>query len=114
MYKQAIVLRKDLKLSLGKAIAQACHASIEASSKAEPGDREAWHSEGSKKVVLEAKTLEDLQKLFQAAKDAGLAVALIKDAGLTEIPPGTITAIAIGPNKENAIDKITGELPLVK
>ena len=113
-YKQAIVLRKDLELSKGKAIAQAVHAGIAAMRRADREDIDAWTDEGGKKVVLEVKTLEEMQKLFEAAKDMGLPASLIRDAGLTEIPAGTITALGIGPAKSGDIDKLTGKLPLVK
>ena len=52
MYKQVIVLRKDLKMGLGKSIVQACHASLGAYKRAKPTARKLWEREGAKKVVV--------------------------------------------------------------
>ena len=38
--------------------------------------------------------------------------ALITDAGRTTVEPGTITCLAIGPDSDEKIDKITKELKL--
>ncbi|MFH1450654.1 MAG: peptidyl-tRNA hydrolase Pth2 [archaeon] len=116
-YKQAILLRKDLNLSKGKAVAQGAHASIDAFIKAnrdpDSGAQE-WLEEGMKKVVLEVADETELVFYFQKAKDFGLPASLIKDAGHTEIPAGTKTAVGIGPAKNDEIDKITGDLKLLK
>ena len=111
MYKQAIIVRKDLKMSAGKIAAQVAHASVEAWKKADKKIRDAWEREGAKKVVLQAQNEKELLELKK--KSGKLPTALIRDAGLTEIPPGTITCLAIGPAREEEIDKLTGSLKLL-
>ncbi len=112
-YKQIIVLRKDIKLSAGKIAAQSSHASTDATLKSDPQKVKAWRNEGMKKVVLKAKDQEELLSIKKEADKLKITTALIKDAGRTEIKPGTITALGIGPDKEEIIDKVTGKLKLL-
>jgi peptidyl-tRNA hydrolase, PTH2 family len=44
----------------------------------------------------------------------GIVHAQIADAGRTELAAGTITALAIGPAEDKAVDKITRSIPLLK
>jgi PTH2 family peptidyl-tRNA hydrolase len=114
-YKQAILLRSDLNMSPGKAAAQACHASVMASEEARkkrPSWWRSWMDEGQRKIVLKVTSEAALLSKEKEAKEARLPCALISDMGLTELPPGTVTALGIGPAPEKAIDKITGSLPL--
>jgi len=68
--------------------------------------------EGQRKIVLKVNSEDELLRKEREAKEAGIPSALISDMGLTELPPGTITALGIGPAPEMMIDKITGSLPL--
>lgn len=112
-YKQVIILRQDLRLPKGKAAAQCAHASVEAVLRSDPEKVKAWRSEGMAKIVLKVKDEKELVKYFQQAKEEGLAVSLITDAGRTVVAPGTKTAAAIGPDGEEEIDRITGNLTLL-
>lgn len=115
-YKQVIVFRADLKMSKGKIAAQAGHAAVSAAEEARRNHRdwfEAWLEEGQCKVVLKVKNEDELLELEKKAKELGLPNALITDRGLTEIPPGTITCLGIGPAPAEKVDKITGKLPLL-
>lgn len=112
-YKQCLVIRTDITMSCGKRCAQAAHASIGAYEHADKAIKKAWFSEGQKKVVLKASNERTLHELKVFAERAGIAASLIQDAGMTEIPPGTITALGLGPAKSADLDKITGNLPLL-
>ncbi len=115
-YKQVVVVREDLKLSKGKLSAQVAHAAVSCAIKAEKNKNKYfsdWFSEGQKKVVLKVNDLDSLLKIFNEAKSVGLITELIKDAGLTEIPPGTITVLGIGPAPEEEIDRVVGNLKLL-
>ncbi len=118
-YKQAIILRRDIEMGKGKAAAQAAHASVEAVITIVKSNRrewkewlEKWLAEGQIKVVLRAESEEELLKIYVEALEAGLPTSIIRDAGKTQLPPGTLTAIAVGPAPSETIDKITGHLKL--
>ena len=115
-YKMVMVIRIDLKMSKGKMIVQACHAAVESSEVAKRENREIWKkwkNGSSKKVALRVESLEELLELYNNTLQLKVSCALIKDAGLTELPPGTTTALGIGPDKSEIIDKITGQLQLI-
>jgi PTH2 family peptidyl-tRNA hydrolase len=115
-YKQVIVFRSDLKLSKGKIAAQAGHAAISAAEEAQKRHKDwwmAWMKEGQCKIAVKVKSEKELSELEKQAKDLALPCALIIDRGLTEVPPGTVTCLGIGPAPAEKVDRITGMLPLV-
>ena len=114
MYKQAILVRQDLKMPKGKMSTQVAHASVDAVLKSDKDIVEEWKGEGSKKVVLKVADKQELIKYKKLADKNKLVNSLITDAGKTFfIFPGETTCLAIGPDKEDKIDKVTGELRLI-
>jgi len=115
MYKQVIVVRTDLKMGTGKIAAQTAHASISAMEKAmrDNGDIvEKWKEEGMAKIVVKVESEKELLELFEMLKKK-FPVALIKDAGHTQVKENTATCIGIGPVDAKEIDKYTGKLKLL-
>jgi PTH2 family peptidyl-tRNA hydrolase len=114
-YKQAVILRSDLKMSCGKATVQACHGAVSASEETKnhrPLWFRNWMEEGQRKIVLRVESEAELLELEKKAKKLRISTYLVSDMGLTELPPGTTTALGVGPGPSNLIDKVTGNLPL--
>ncbi|MDH7594014.1 MAG: peptidyl-tRNA hydrolase Pth2 [Methanomicrobiales archaeon] len=112
-WKQCLVLREDIKMSCGKMCAQAAHAAVASYERSDVASRRAWLMEGQKKVVLRVKDERSLHELRSLAQSKGIPAAIIQDAGLTELPPGTVTALGLGPARSQELDQLTGGLPLL-
>ena len=111
-----MVVRKDLKMSTGKTAVQVAHASVLALRAAERMEKkwvQEWERSGQPKIVCAVENLEQLLEVKDRAAAAKLPVAIVEDAGLTELPPGTITCLGIGPAPADLVDKVTGSLKLL-
>lgn len=113
MYKQVIVIRTDLKMGKGKLISHALHAAIGSMKLVDGKVIEKWEIEGGKKVVLKIRDMKGLKEIQGKLKKNKIPHFMVRDAGLTQLKKGTITAIGIGPIEEKKIDKITGMLKLL-
>jgi PTH2 family peptidyl-tRNA hydrolase len=114
--KQVIVVRNDLKMGKGKIATQVAHAAVTAFYETLLKNRkiaEEWLNQGQKKIVVKVNSLDELLELYEKAKSNYLNVVLVEDRGLTQLPEGTITCIAIGPHNSAEIDKLTGKLKLL-
>jgi len=110
--KQVILCRIDLKMDRGKLAAQCSHASVEAVLKSPEMIVREWREQGMKKVILKVKDEKELLDFQKMAKALKLVTSLITDAGKTFFKEPTRTCLAIGPDKEDKIDKITGKLKM--
>ena len=116
MYKQAIVIRSDLKMGKGKLAAQSSHASLASYNlvrRMHPKVADQWEHEGQKKIVLKVGSESELLDHLEMVKEAGIPCELIRDAGHTQIDPNTITCFGAGPWDEKEVDKVLGKLKLL-
>lgn len=116
-----LVVRKDLKMTAGKIGAQCAHAAIGAYDLALNDSThpewqkwtQLWGTLGSTKITLQTEDESSLLSLTQAAKEAGVPYYLVRDAGRTQVAPGSQTVLAIGPGPVEVVDKITGSLKIL-
>lgn len=130
--KQVIVIRKDLAMRRGKEIAQGSHASIawltnrmnyttvltvrpqvyQAFTALTEAEHQ-WTMGNFRKITCVVNSKEELLAIADKAREAGVICEVIEDSGLTEfggVP--TLTALAVGPDWDERIDPITGDLKL--
>jgi len=140
--KQVIVMRSDLKMRKGKMMAQAAHAAMIFLSRKVIDSRQPqletkeekvltkafefhnssiplsdaeldWLENKFTKIALRVDSEEELNRIYEEAKSAGLTVEKVIDSGATEFHgEPTFTCIAIGPDYPERIDPITRELKL--
>lgn len=136
MAKQVLVMRKDLGMRKGKMIAQGAHASLKVLLDAGEIERSeigggiaaagarftlpldealaAWLGGRFTKICVSVDSEAALDAVIDRARGAGVPCALVIDAGHTEfhgVP--TKTCCAVGPAWSDAVDAITGGLPLL-
>ena len=125
--KLVLVVRSDLDMGKGKVAAQCSHAALKALRRLQQGGagdgadaarlralRAAWEGSGEKIVVVRGDGgLEQLEALSDQAQRKGLLASVIRDAGRTQVEPGSLTVLAVGPDEEDRVDDVTGHLKLL-
>ncbi|KAK7746969.1 hypothetical protein SLS53_002157 [Cytospora paraplurivora] len=124
--KLVLVVRTDLGMTKGKIAAQCGHATLacykslaKAASRGGPASPEArllqrWERHGQAKVAVQTRGGQDeLELLLGKAQSLGVTAEVIVDAGRTQIDPGSMTVLGVGPAPKSAVDKITGNLKLL-
>jgi PTH2 family peptidyl-tRNA hydrolase len=112
--KQVLVVNSDLALPAGKMATQVAHASIAAFLIADNANRQEWLDVGMPKIVLAGENEAQIHLLLRQARAARVPAYLVRDAGRTVIPEGTVTCLGLGPAPMEDIDALTGALALLK
>jgi PTH2 family peptidyl-tRNA hydrolase len=106
--KMVLVIRTDLGMKKGKICAQCCHAAVGAVQGSDPRSIARWERCGTAKIALKVKTQEEMLLIESTATANGINSYIVRDAGRTQIPAGSLTVCALGPAPISAIDAITG------
>ena len=112
-YKQVILIRKDIKMGVGKIAAQASHASIYSVMMSDEKIVDEWLNEGMRKIVLKVDSQEELINLEKILEENNIKSLIVMDAGNTQIPAHTITAMGIEILESDKIDKFISKYKLL-
>ncbi|KAI0541374.1 PTH2-domain-containing protein [Xylaria digitata] len=122
--KLVLVVRTDLGMTKGKIAAQcshatlACYKTLSRSATRQPTSAEAkilqrWERLGQAKIAVQVKSQDELLILMGKARSLGVTAEVIQDAGRTQIDPGSLTVLGVGPAPKSLVDQITGGLKLL-
>jgi peptidyl-tRNA hydrolase, PTH2 family len=112
--KQAIIVRKDLKMSCGKIAGQVAHASLRAYWATPKKMRDNWvYNFNEVKIVLKVQSEKELENIIERCDDEDIPYSWVFDEGKTQIEPNTLTAVGIGPCDKKDIEEVIGGLKLL-
>ncbi len=110
------MVRRDLKMKVGKIATNVAHAAVLSAEKSRQKDFATfykWFESGQAKVILKVQNLEELTALRQRAENLSLLVVVIPDVVPTLVMTDRWICICIGPAQSILIDKITRHLKLL-
>ncbi|KAI1381488.1 PTH2-domain-containing protein [Hypoxylon crocopeplum] len=122
--KLVLVVRADLGMTKGKIAAQcshatlACYKTLSRAAQRNPSSAEArllqrWERRGQAKIAVQIKSEDELLELMGKARSLGITAEVIQDAGRTQIDPGSLTVLGVGPAPKSLVDRVTGGLKLL-
>ncbi|KAI1210590.1 PTH2-domain-containing protein [Annulohypoxylon truncatum] len=122
--KLVLVVRTDLGMTKGKIAAQcshatlACYKTLTKAASRNPSSPEAkllqrWERRGQAKIAVQLKSEDELLELMGKARSLGITAEVIQDAGRTQIDPGSLTVLGVGPAPKSLVDRVTGGLKLL-
>ena len=110
--KQAIVVRKDIRMSKGKVAGQVAHASLKSYKNTPPYIQKEWDNTDYTKIILKCNNLETIYNLQEQADKENISNFIVHDLGHTQIHANSVTCIGLGPDTDKNIDKLTQDLKL--
>ncbi|RYP90264.1 hypothetical protein DL770_003633 [Monosporascus sp. CRB-9-2] len=72
-----------------------------------------WERHGQAKIAVQTKSEDEMLELMGRARSLGITAEVIQDAGRTQIDPGSLTVLGVGPAPKSLVDQVTGHLKLL-
>ncbi len=72
-----------------------------------------WENLGQPKVVVKVDSEEEFLSIAEISRSKGLPTTVIRDAGRTQIAPGSKTVLGVGPAISEMVDQVTNHLKLL-
>lgn len=96
----------------------ACYKKLSRAAQRNPSSPEArllqrWEHRGQAKIAVQVKSEAELIQLMGKARSLGITAEVIQDAGRTQIDPGSLTVLGVGPAPKSVVDGVTGGLKLL-
>lgn len=127
-FKMVLVVKTNIGMDVGKIASQTAHGAMKFMIDNGVFDTDnktlsiqldeaslAWLMGNFKKVALAARSDEEFDAIYNKALEKGITVSKVTDNGLTVFNGvKTDTVLALGPCDEKILNKITGNLPLLK
>ncbi|RYP55817.1 hypothetical protein DL771_012408 [Monosporascus sp. 5C6A] len=115
--KLVLVVRTDLGMTKGKIAAQCSHATLACyktlSRSVSSSLLRRWERHGQAKIAVQTKSEDEMLELMGRARSLGITAEVIQDAGRTQIDPGSLTVLGVGPAPKSLVDQVTGHLKLL-
>jgi peptidyl-tRNA hydrolase, PTH2 family len=108
-----LLVRKDLKMGLGKTAAQCGHAVQNLLENTPRVIKKLYWACGYPKIVLKVDSEEELMDKWRTVKKLTRQRTLVIDAGKTQLPADTPTVIGIGPLPKKDLKNMVQDLKLL-
>jgi len=96
----------------------ACYKRLARAAETNPDSSAAWYLRrwerlGQTKIAVQCWSQDEMMALQDRARALGLTAEVVADAGRTQIEPGSLTVLGVGPAPKSLIDQVTGQLKLL-
>lgn len=96
----------------------ACYKTLSKAAEKAPSSPQAqilkrWERLGQAKIAVQIKSQDEMLELMGKARSLGITAEVIADAGRTQIDPGSLTVLGVGPAPKSQVDRVTSHLKLL-